>query len=225
MPSIRVLITGDKGYIGSNLKRFLRKKGFEVKGYDIKDGKDILDTKKFVLKMKSCHFIYHCAAIVGVQACQANREQAYKVNVIGTRNVVALAFKLGVTPILFSSFAVYGKSYYGELKRQNEKFATKAVILRLSNVFGGEEYQFKDLVLNHFARDSPIRVYGGNQKRDFVHISMVLEKCLEAQTFPYGIYDVCSGEETTIRKLALMFSTIRNVPIKYLPMRNEGESI
>lgn len=218
----KILVTGDKGYVGSNLAKFLKLKGFEVRGYDLKDGKDILDFERLNGEMGGCKFVYHCAAISGLKACEQDRERAYYVNVVGTQNVVDCATEHGVKPVLFSSFAVKTTpipSYYANLKRLCECLSDHAVVLRPSNIFGGENYAQKGLVITRFAKDNPIRVYGGQQLRDFVHISKVLEKCLEAMTLPYGIYDVCSGQQVSVGNLALIFSTVRGVPIEYFEAR------
>ena len=42
----RCLVTGHKGYIGSNLVKQLEKEGHEVMGIDLQDGHDILKTLK-----------------------------------------------------------------------------------------------------------------------------------------------------------------------------------
>jgi len=219
---MKVLVTGDKGFIGFNLVDFLKEKEFEVQGYDVKDGKDILDLALLRAEMVGSKYVYHCAAISGIQACEENKHHAYEVNVNGTENVVRTAHEMGTKPIIFSSQAVKGGSFYGRLKKVCEALAFKAVVLRLSNVFGGKNYEKKYVAINRFANDDPIKVFhGGKQKRDFIHINAVLEKCLEAQTLPFGVYDVCSGNEIEIGTLALIFSTVRKVPVKYY---SQGEN-
>jgi len=96
-------------------------------------------------------------------------------------------------------------------------FEDRAVVLRLSNVYGGDGYltKKKDNFVAHLATDNPITVFNPTQTKDFVHIGSVMEWCLKALTLPYGIYDVCSGFENTIENVALLAGTIRNVEVVY----------
>jgi nucleoside-diphosphate-sugar epimerase len=213
-----IFITGGRGYIGSNLMAYFK----DVESYDIVDGLDILDKETLRSHMKGAKYVYHCAAIGGVKACDEDKVKASRLNIDGTTIVVELAEKLNVRPILFSSrAALCPKTYYGLTKRVVENcFKERAVILRLSNVFGGLNYNKKrGNVINRFAYDDPIVVYGGEQKRDFVHMDEVIAACMRAQELPYDVHDVCSREEIRIRKLAEIIQIIRHVPIVYEPPR------
>ena len=59
---MKILVTGHKGYLGSE---FVKKYGkdFEVVGYDLQDGDDLLDYPKLVRKMEDCEQVVHLAAI------------------------------------------------------------------------------------------------------------------------------------------------------------------
>ena len=216
-----ILVTGSRGYIGENLVEALRQKLWEVKEYDILDGKDkdILDKSTLYKEMRGCIAVYNCAAISGVVACEKNPKHSYNVNVVGAKNVVGVAKNLNVKPILFSSQAVYGESEYGLQKSWMEKHNYKdAVILRPSNVYGGKGfYEKKKTVLVNFSRNRVLEVYGGTQRRDFIHIDKIIENCINALTLPNGIYNVKSGEQISIRQLALLTSVLRGgVPIRWL---------
>lgn len=45
-PKMRVLITGDKGFIGSYLWNRLEKEEYGLQGYDLQDGCDLCDKEK-----------------------------------------------------------------------------------------------------------------------------------------------------------------------------------
>jgi hypothetical protein len=40
---VRVLVTGDRGFVGAPVADFVRRRGYEVVGFDLADGADILD--------------------------------------------------------------------------------------------------------------------------------------------------------------------------------------
>jgi len=220
-----VMVTGSKGYIGTNLIPFLIDKGFEVVCYDKKSNQDILNINEVKKKMKGCKYVYHCAAISGVKACEKNPWKAFQVNLIGTKNIVDVAEQYNAKVILFSSFAAKTPtennllSYYGTLKRLLELlFKDKAVILKMANIFGGKKYiQMKpNNFIPHVCTDNPIQIHhGGKQTRDFTHINSVMDWCLKAQTLPYGIYEVCTNHQTPIETIAFIASTIRGVPVEY----------
>ena len=44
---MKVLITGNKGFVGAATERYLKEQGVEVIGYDIMDGFDLMDIEQF----------------------------------------------------------------------------------------------------------------------------------------------------------------------------------
>lgn len=123
MNSIKILVTGGAGYVGSVLVPELLKK-YEVRvldnltygyygilphlgnpNFEFIMG-DIRNTEDIKRSLKGIDFIIHLAAIVGYPACKAKPDLAYDVNYIGTRNLVELCS----VPIIFaSSGSNYGK--------------------------------------------------------------------------------------------------------------------
>jgi len=206
----RVLITGDEGYIGSNLYQHLRRHGFSVVGYDLKSGFDIRDRKSLQDKMKNCDLVVHLAAKTGVMDCEENKDEAYDVNIGGTRNVVDSADKNGARVILASTFAAKNpRNTYGETKKQAEKIilSSGGVVLRLSNVYGGKRYlELKNTVIAQClrARDAelPIQLHGrGEQERDFIHVDDVCRGFIDSINVDSGIYEVSTGVQTSISEI------------------------
>jgi len=115
-----ILITGARGFTGVHLSAALRKKGATVWGScnaanasddpnmlyaDLTDYERVLE----VLKSVRPDYIIHLAGISF--AAHENALPYYKVNVIGTQNILEACVKIGLTPekiILASSAAVYG---------------------------------------------------------------------------------------------------------------------
>ena len=215
---MKVLCTGSQGYIGLNLVPYLINRKHHVRCYDKIFNQDILDKEQLAESMRGCDIVYNLAAIPGIRNCEENKQLAHDINVVGANNVVETATNYGVKPVLFSSFAVKGDSYYGKTKLEMEKQnKDKAVILRMSNVFGGIDYQKMKAnnFLSRIAVDDPIQVYDKTQTRDFVHVNSVLDWCLRAVDLPFGVYDVCSGREVDIETIALIVGMVRDVEVKY----------
>ncbi len=105
-----VFITGDKGFIGGELSKFLsaRPSEFEIIGYDIKDGKDILDYERLVEEMHGSDVVVHLAAIRGPYD-DKTFDDYFRVNCIGTFNVARAALENKVKRFIYAS----STSYYG----------------------------------------------------------------------------------------------------------------
>ena len=118
--SMRVFITGHRGYIGSTLFRLMKEVSFisRVEGYDIIDGNDILNTNILINRMKNFRpdVVIHLAALSSVAACNGNTSRAILYNAIGTRNVLAAMQKSGCKNIIYAgTSSVYGNSSRKEL--------------------------------------------------------------------------------------------------------------
>ena len=111
--SLRVFVTGHRGYIGSALFRAMSKFSLinELEGYDIIDGDDILDLSSLVSRMKSFqpHVVVHLAALSSVTACNENWKKSVSYNAVGTRNVLTAMNDCGCRNIIYASTSsIYG---------------------------------------------------------------------------------------------------------------------
>lgn len=107
---MRILVTGDNGFIGSHLANTLKKDGHEVIGLDLKHGQKDYQTVDFDITKPMTHLsnadvIFHLAADV---ECK-NKRQGYKINVEGTKNILEIAKNLSVKSFIYiSTGGVYG---------------------------------------------------------------------------------------------------------------------
>lgn len=126
---IKILVTSDRGFIGSKLSSFLEQKGYEVLGLD----EDIRDGELIAPYFMNVDFVIHTA---GETQNQDNEELCHSTNVLGTKNVIESCIKNKCKLIHLSSTA--RKTAYGRSKQESQddvKEATgkglKAIILRL----------------------------------------------------------------------------------------------
>ncbi len=157
---MRVLVTGAKGQLGSDLLCELSKRNIESVGIDIED-LDITDadaTKKVIEDISNktkLDAIIHCAAYTAVDAAEDNEALVTKINAEGTKNIAEVAKTLDVAMMYISTdyvfdgegerpwepddkrapLNVYGMAKYkGEL--YVEELVKKYFIVRISWVFG-----------------------------------------------------------------------------------------
>jgi dTDP-4-dehydrorhamnose reductase len=127
---MKVLITGAKGQLGTQIIKMLNNmnselglinssyNSAEITGIDV-DQLDITDinaVKEYVIDLKP-QVIINCAAYTNVDACEANEDIAFKVNAIGPRNLAIAAEETGAKLIHISTdyvFSGIGTVPYGE---------------------------------------------------------------------------------------------------------------
>jgi UDP-glucose 4-epimerase len=103
----RVLVTGQQGNVGAPVAAFLRRHGYEVAGFDLADGADVLDLAAVRRAAAGCAAIVHLAALAHDSA--GSPEQIMAVNVLGTWHVLLAAEAAGVSRVIcFSSAQVFG---------------------------------------------------------------------------------------------------------------------
>ena len=217
-----ILLTGHKGFIGSNLVKKLEK--HKIIGVDLKDGNNILDSNYINALFEFYHFnaVIHLAAIAGVGYSIEHSEEVLNNNIVGFDVLAKAAIKHNVKHFIYaSSSSVYGdngtqKSPYAVSKATNELQAAmysnlsdmKFTGLRFFTVYG--EGIREDLAISKFIKamkaNEPIRVYGnGNQSRDFTYVDDICEAIkliLESnKCWKNEVFDIGYGKSTTVNEL------------------------
>ena len=103
---MKVFLTGNRGKIGKVLEVDLLSSGYEVIGYDIVDGKDILDVPLLNDSIKSCDAVIHLADLdVTDSGAFANPgpNEIMNVNLQGTWNVLTAASQPHVKRMIYMS--------------------------------------------------------------------------------------------------------------------------
>ena len=95
---MRVLITGNRGFIGRVLESRLVASGCEVEGFDLIDGLDIGKPELIVKRADGCEAIVHLAA-----AKNADAAAIMQTNLQGTWNVLCAGAEVRTRKIIFTS--------------------------------------------------------------------------------------------------------------------------
>ena len=149
--TMRILVTGGAGFIGSHLCERLISDGHAVTALDdfstgrasnlanlaesrnftIVEG-SILDTNILATLIKTSDYVFHLAAAVGVFNVINNPLASLLTNIRGTENVLEAAHAANTPVFLTSSSEVYGKNISDSLKESDDRILGSPVTLRWS---------------------------------------------------------------------------------------------
>lgn len=104
---MRVLVTGHLGNVGRTVAAYLARLGHELRGFDRKEGDDLLDLARVRSAAAGCEAVVHLAALAHDSA--GPPEAIMATNVLGTFHVLLAAEEAGVGHVVvFSSAQVLG---------------------------------------------------------------------------------------------------------------------
>ena len=210
----KVWITGSEGHIGSALNEFLDCTEYQILTTDI-DEVDItnLEEVQHYMHINRPDVIINCAGITDVEYCETHRDEAYKVNALGVRNIALAANEVVHAKVIhlstgdvfdwesnvpYNEFDVtHPKTVYGKSKEAGEKILTQLlnrfVIIRSSWIYGiGKD--FVDEVLGNVGK-VPVMEVPNNRyavPTSAKEIAKVILYFIEHDAF--GLYHVvCQG--------------------------------
>ncbi len=170
----KILIIGIDSFTGEYLSSYLEDSGYNVYGTSLlneADKKYKCDiTKKEdvfnVLKIVQPEFLIHLSGIS--YAAHGNNEDFYKVNTIGTTNILDVLIELDINPskvILASSATIYGN--------QGLEVLDESLCPIPANHYGASKYAMECMAKNYFSKlniiiTRPFNYTGVNQTDNFL---------------------------------------------------------
>jgi GDP-6-deoxy-D-talose 4-dehydrogenase len=147
----KVLITGIDSFTGIHLSSYFRNSGYDVYGTSLSktDTKKYIcditkkdDVKEVLIQIKPDYLIH----LSGISfAAHGNNEDFYKVNTIGTTNIIDAFLELNLNPkkiILASSATVYGN--------QGLEILDESICPKPANHYGASKYAMECLAKGYF---------------------------------------------------------------------------
>lgn len=223
---MRILITGNRGFVGSATQHLLEEAGHEVIGFDIMDGRDIRDTDYSDLFSETDR-VLHLAAVARFSDADADPKLAFETNVLGTKMVVdecknrhlplvyastgSVYMPIEQEPPITEDFPARGNSVYGCTKYMGELYVkehTPHIILRYAHLYGKEKrgHGLVGGFVDRIQRGLSPQLYGGSQSNDFCYIRDVAQANYIALTAEWDkwnqVYNIGTGEEIVTKKAA-----------------------
>ena len=162
---MKIVITGGKGMLGRTLQKELAE--HEIVVADLPDW-DITDDEGFLRKLMAAapDVVIHCAAMTNVDACEADRDLAFKLNEEGSRNVALACSACGARLFAISTDYVFS----GEPPREPWAWS-ETDIPRPRTVYGLSKFSGEQMVqmLNSDATVLRIAWLYGAGGPSFVH--------------------------------------------------------
>lgn len=224
--NMRVAVTGNSGFIGSNLVKRLDVLGIHVISLDIKNGIDVADWDQ-CQNINEFDVIVHLAAKSYVPDSFKYPREFYYNNIISTVNVLELCRQFKAKMIFGSSY-IYGSPIYlpvdenhpvkphnpysqskiiGEdlCKGYHNNFRVPIIILRPFNVYGkgqNENFLIPNIITK--AKLGKIDLHDPEPKRDFIYIDDVVRafiKAIEYKNASFNVFNIGFGKSYSVKKI------------------------
>jgi len=260
----KVLVTGAAGFIGRHLLPALVKEGYEVTALDKADAlrhlhgswgeveADICDHARIEYLGRTLRFdcIIHLAALAAPRVVEKTApSETFRINVLGTYNVLRMAKEAGVKRVVFPSSAhVYGISpkymptdethplalqdVYTTSKILGEQLChlfyenhqISYVTLRMFNGYGPRQSldYFIPAMINQ-AMNGNIVLRGRHITKDFIYVSDMVDAILTVLPSDYvGPLNVGTGIQTTLEAVASYIAKAFNVKLSFAETDDRG---
>ena len=220
-----ILVTGGRGFIGTNLVNELRSRDHQVVICDIVHAEDEsyfrADVGSYwqmerIFDRHSFDFVYHLAAEYGRWNGEDHYENVWQTNVIGTKNILRLQEKHKFQHIFFSSCEVYG-DYDGTIsedlmervpiQQMNDyaisKWASELQVLNSAIMFGTESVRVR-----------PLNCYGPHEYYSSYRGVIPIFVYRALMNLPYTVY---LGHQRIFDYVSDTATTLGNIVDNFIP--------
>lgn len=209
---MKILITGHRGFIGKHLLQEIQSRE-EIILID-----NVLDD---IGKIPHIDAVVHLGGKSSIPYSIANPAETYKINVLGTINMLELCRRddakfifpssSHASPDAFSPYGLQKHQCEEAIRLYSELYYINYCILRLYNVFGPGERGVIGAFQRAAKEGKPLEIWGGSQRHDFVHIATVMQCIIDAIYETQGYIEVGSGRTISIQEIANMISPNQNI--------------
>jgi UDP-glucuronate 4-epimerase len=263
---LKILVTGAAGFIGSHLTEALASQGHNVVALDalmefpypsqqkINNwnllgllGENVVRIKADLrlpidhIGIQDCDFVFHLAAIPGLNLSWEDTKLYIECNILGTSNLLRACHSASIKNFIYvSTSSVYGKNVFGDetselipvspygvtkLAAENlisaycKAFDMPFSIIRLFSVYGPR--QRSDMAFNIFIRkllrNETIQIFGdGSQSRANTFVGDVVDGLIAgmSKTVSGQSYNLCGSEQYNVLQVLNILEEIIGVQSK-----------
>jgi dTDP-4-dehydrorhamnose reductase len=215
---MKILVTGAKGMLGTDLVRILEESEHKVFATDIEE-LDItqFDSVKKMVRDISPDVVVNCAAYTDVDKAEEEPDKAFLINGVGVQNLALVCKDLDINLCHISTDYVFdgtkGSPYtpddipnpintYGRSKLAGEehvqKILNKFYIVRTSWLYGKHGKNFVSTILNLAKKQKVLRVVDDQRGSPTWTVTLAQAIAVLIQTQKYGIYHITDKTENGI---------------------------
>ena len=237
---MKVLIIGSEGMLGHDLVDTLSAEN-EISTTTI-DTLDITDINKTIKTVKEINpdVVVHAAAFTNVDGSESNQDLAYKVNVLGTRNVAVACSEADSALVYICTDYVFdgtkGSPYYeydqtnplsvyGKTKHLGEVYIrdilNKFYIVRTAWLYGFHGPNFVTTMLNLAKTNDTISVVSDQIGSPTYTVDLANAIAQLIKKPAYGIYHVTNSEHCSWYEYAQEIFDIAGIDIELKPVTTE----
>lgn len=215
---LKLWIVGSNSQVGTALNELIEPLDIEVFNTD-KEEIDIANTNDIIRfgEINRPDVIINCAAITNLDECASDKDQAFRVNALGPRNLCIVARKIGAKVVQLSTDDVFDgtndrpynefdrtnpQTIYGRSKKAGEdyvkEFTHKHFIIRSNWVYGKKGKNFVNDLLNYdqaFLNVAGDQLGSPTSAKDLARAILYLIKTNEYGTYHITCKGVCSRYE------------------------------
>jgi nucleoside-diphosphate-sugar epimerase len=239
---LKVFVTGDKGFIGTNLTKKFQDKRISYTDYQNNEKKriNILERDQFQY-IENVDAIIHLAAKTSITNSINNPYETYHTNISGTLNILDFARDRKIKKIINISTYVYGKPVYLPIdekhpinphtpynkskvisenlcKYYSQDYGINIVTLRPFYIYGpiSNPLSFISSIITQIKKNGKVFLSHQGTKRDFLFIddfTNLLLKILNDFPEGYNIYNVGYGKSHSLEEIIKIIEKIVNLKI------------
>lgn len=241
---MKILVTGAKGMLGTDLVRILEENEYKVFATDIEE-LDITQFDSLEKKVSniSPNVIINCAAFTDVDKAEEELDKAFLINGIGVQNLALVCKDLDIDLCHISTDYIFDGTKegpympgdspnpintYGKSKLAGEKYIqeilNKFYIIRTSWLYGKYGKNFVYTVLNLAKKQRELKIVNDQVGSPTwtITLSQVIAKLIQTQK--YGIYHVTDKTENGITwyEFAKEILRLYKINTEVIPIKTEN---
>lgn len=244
-----ILIIGSNGQLGREMQRQLTNKGWDYVAYDYPDI-DITNIAsiKYLVSAVNPSTIVNCAAYTNVDAAETDKDNAYRVNTLGPKNLAELCRTKEIELVHISTDYVFSgvpvivngtprpyietdacspQTVYGSTKYEGEMFVTssyeKWYILRTAWLYG-EGNNFVKTMLRLSEVQNEVRVVNDQIGSPTSTVDLANAICALIGTGAYGLYHATCEGQCNWYDFAQKIFKLKGLGTKVVPVTSEEYS-